>query len=185
MRIDQQNAGRIHDEFVRAGRSNTTRIDVDVSIGSSLPRNVRPRPVPQSIVRISPEFRGYQYVVVRDEVVIVEPRTRKVVTVIRDRGGSSMAGAGSGQRSGQQRAAIRLSEAQKRQIRSRLNSQNARSFNVEVREGAPVPQTVVLETIPAYLVEEIPDIRAYRYFVDQNRIVLVEPQSRTVVDIIE
>ncbi len=38
--------------------------------------------MPEVIVDIHPEWRGYRYFIVNDEVVIVEPDTLKIVAVI-------------------------------------------------------------------------------------------------------
>jgi hypothetical protein len=40
------------------------------------------------------EFRGYDYVVVNDEIVIVDPSTRRVAEVIREGGGGGDRGDG-------------------------------------------------------------------------------------------
>ena len=53
-----------------------------MNVDEPLPGNVELMPLPSSIVSIVPEYRGYDYVVVRDEIVIVQPSTRKVVEVI-------------------------------------------------------------------------------------------------------
>ena len=41
---------------------------------------------------IVPEYRGYDYVVENDNIVIVQPSTRKVVEVISDTGGAGPRG---------------------------------------------------------------------------------------------
>jgi hypothetical protein len=172
--VDRQKASRVHDELIRSGRREN--INVSINIGEALPQRVRVRPVPQSIVSISPEFRGYDYVVVRDEIVIVEPRTKKVVTIIRsnDNRGSRA-----------ERAAFSLNTSQKSRIRRDIRMDGARNVDVEVHEGRPVPQTVVLESLPDVVIREIPEVRRYRYFVDDRRIILVDPDTREVVDIID
>ncbi len=62
-------------------------VNFSVSVGVNVPSTVSVRQLPASIVEIVPEYRGYDYVVVRDEIVIVEPRTRKIVTVVHRGGG--------------------------------------------------------------------------------------------------
>src|SRR5436305_938740 len=66
----------------RAARN--PNINIQVSIGERLPSRVRARPLPPDIVRIEPRYRGYEYTVVEDQVYIVEPRTKKVVDIIRE-----------------------------------------------------------------------------------------------------
>jgi hypothetical protein len=59
-----------------------------------------------------------------------------------------------------------------------------RRFNIDVRPGMIVPQDVVLQPLPQMIVEEIPEVREYRFFVDRDDIVLVDPNSREVVEIL-
>lgn len=39
-------------------------------------------PLPASIIEIHPAWHGYDYVVGEDEVIIVQPHTRKIVEII-------------------------------------------------------------------------------------------------------
>jgi len=55
---------------------------------------------------------------------------------------------------------------------------------VDVRLGARVPQAVELYEIPAPVVTEIPSVRRYRYMVVNNEVVLVDPATSEVVEII-
>jgi hypothetical protein len=51
-----------------------------------LPPRVRPRPLPPDIVRIAPQYREYEYTVVDNRVVIVDPRSRGLVDVLDESG---------------------------------------------------------------------------------------------------
>ena len=61
-------------------------INISVNVGANLPGDVDIRPLPPSIIELVPEYRDYDYVVVDDEIVIVQPSTRKVVEIIRTGG---------------------------------------------------------------------------------------------------
>jgi hypothetical protein len=67
---------------MRGNVNRVTNLGVNVSIGVALPRTVVIRPLPPDIIRIVPEYRGYDYVVYNDEIIIIEPRTREVVYII-------------------------------------------------------------------------------------------------------
>jgi len=43
---------------------------------------VRFAPIPASIIVIEPAWRGYEYFLVREEIVIVDPATMEIVAVI-------------------------------------------------------------------------------------------------------
>jgi hypothetical protein len=59
-----------------------TNVDFDVKVGVVVPRTVRVAPVPRTIVDIQPEWRGFMYFVYADEIIIVEPRTLRIVAVL-------------------------------------------------------------------------------------------------------
>lgn len=50
--------------------------------------------------------------------------------------------------------------------------------------GAPVPDTVELQPLPEELYVESPAMRNYRYFVTQDEVVLVNPQTRRVIQVV-
>jgi Protein of unknown function (DUF1236) len=68
------------------GREHGPRLgskdNFDVTVGTRIPRNVHVVVLPEEIVRIVPEYRGYEYFLVGDEIVIVDPRTLEIVAII-------------------------------------------------------------------------------------------------------
>jgi hypothetical protein len=53
--------------------------------------------------------------------------------------------------------------------------------DVELRVGARVPATAQLYAIPQSVAVEVPTVQAYKYMVVNNRVVLVDPATSTVV----
>jgi hypothetical protein len=51
-------------------------------VGTAVPRRIKLAPVPSTIVEIQPAWRGYEYFLVGDEIVIVNPRTMEIVAVV-------------------------------------------------------------------------------------------------------
>ena len=60
-------------------------VNFAVSTGTVVPETVVLHEVPETVVRVHPAWRGYKFIVVKDEIVIIEPKTRKIVTVIEKR----------------------------------------------------------------------------------------------------
>lgn len=59
------------------------RVDFNVRVGSVVPRrSVRFVPVPESLVQIEPRWHGYYYFVYENQVVVVSPRTMRIVAVL-------------------------------------------------------------------------------------------------------
>jgi hypothetical protein len=59
-----------------------SNVHFNVSVGTRVPRNVHVVVLPEQIVRIVPEYRGYDYFLIGDEIVIVDPRTLEIVAII-------------------------------------------------------------------------------------------------------
>jgi hypothetical protein len=58
-------------------------LNVSVNVGVALPRSVHLYPVPEDIVLIVPDYRGYDYIMLDDNrVAIVDPDTFEVVDII-------------------------------------------------------------------------------------------------------
>jgi hypothetical protein len=175
--IDRDKASRVHDRLVRRASRTNVDVDIDISVGSTLPDRVVLQRVPDEIIEISPEFRGYEYTVVRDEIIIVEPRTKKVVEVIRKGGGKSASS-----KSG--RSKLKLTAAQRERIRSVVREQRITRLDLDVDLGSDVPETVELAPLPDVVFTDVPELREYEYFVTNEEIVLVEPDTREVVEVI-
>ncbi len=67
---------------IKSEKIQETNINVNVSVGTVLPASVHFYPVPQRIVEIYPEWRGYEIVLIHGRYVIVQPQTRTIVYVI-------------------------------------------------------------------------------------------------------
>jgi hypothetical protein len=74
----------IRDSVIEAhGAPRVDHVDFDVSVGTVVPRDrIHAVPVPDSLVEIDPQWHGYLYFIVEDEVVIVNPRDMRIVAVL-------------------------------------------------------------------------------------------------------
>jgi hypothetical protein len=57
-------------------------VNFSISVGTRVPREVSFHPLPASVVTIYPEWRGYEFFLVRDQIVVVDPRTLEIVAVL-------------------------------------------------------------------------------------------------------
>ena len=55
---------------------------------------------------------------------------------------------------------------------------------VELRVGAPIPQAVELHAFPEDVYVEVPTLKRYRYLHVNNQVVLVDPDTSEIVEII-
>jgi len=58
-------------------------VGIDVAVGTVIPRGrIHVVPVPETLVRIEPAWRGFLYFVYEDEIVVVNPRDMRIVAVV-------------------------------------------------------------------------------------------------------
>lgn len=84
------------------------------------------------------------------------------------------------------RERVDLTPAQRTTIYRTVTRERVRTApqSVEVRVGARLPHSVELSEIPATVIAEVPAVRRYRYMVVNNEVVLVDPATSEVVEII-
>jgi len=60
-----------------------TNVNFSISVGTRVPRSgVTFHPLPAEIVTFYPQWRGYEYILVRDQILVIDPRTGEIVDVI-------------------------------------------------------------------------------------------------------
>ena len=81
--ITPEKRTQIHEVIVKERSApRVTSVNFDLSVGTRVPRNVRFVALPPSIVTIEPDLRGYDYFMVGDRIVVVNPRTMEIVAII-------------------------------------------------------------------------------------------------------
>jgi hypothetical protein len=59
------------------------KVNFSISVGTRVPREgVTFYSLPTEVVTIYPEWRGYKYILVRDEIIVVDPNTYEIVAVL-------------------------------------------------------------------------------------------------------
>jgi hypothetical protein len=60
-----------------------TNVNFSISVGTRVPREgVSFRPLPAEVVTIYPEWRGYEFILVRNQIVVVDPVTYEIVAIL-------------------------------------------------------------------------------------------------------
>lgn len=59
-----------------------TNVNFNISVGTAIPRTVTLHPLPATVIEVYPQWRGYRFVLVEDEIVIIEPGSYRIVAVI-------------------------------------------------------------------------------------------------------
>ena len=63
-------------------RSPVTNVNFSISVGTRVPRDVHFHALPPRVVTIYPEWRSYKYILVKEQIVIIDPDTFEIVAVL-------------------------------------------------------------------------------------------------------
>jgi hypothetical protein len=184
--INDQQRTRLSQSFARVNVQPLNNVNFSVSVGVAIPRDVRLHPLPADIVEVVPQYRGYNFVMVRDEIVIVDPATYKIVTVLPRSGGSTAAAPA------RSNSKVTFTDRDRDVVRKHARASTERrttgssgSTRVEIRRGERLPDTVEIEEFPETVYREAPALREYRYIHRENRTYLVDPGERRVIEEID
>ena len=67
---------------IREHKVEPAHLNVSVSVGTRIPTSVHVYPLPVEVISIYPEWRGYDYILVGDQIVIINPRTHEIVAIV-------------------------------------------------------------------------------------------------------
>jgi len=83
VQLSSEQRTKIHASLANNGRAERiTNANFTIRVGARVPRTVRFYPLPVEIVDIVPEYQGYDYVLVGDEILIIDPETLEIVAVL-------------------------------------------------------------------------------------------------------
>ena len=68
--------------IIRRQKVAPAHLNVSVRVGTRIPDSVRFYPLPVEVVAVYPEWRGYDYILVGDEIVVIDPRTHEIVAIL-------------------------------------------------------------------------------------------------------
>ena len=182
MRLARERLGPNERQKLRQGfdyqRARVTKARFAHRVGHRIPRNVRLFAIPAGIISFFPYYRDYRYVVVDDEICIVDPRTYEIVDVIDQEyygGGSKPEVAG-----------FFLTEDQIALVRDSIPRDFPQAdVRLRLALGAELPHDVELYEFPTLLLDRIPKLRDYRFLVVEDQIVIVDPRERSIALVID
>ena len=82
IKLSSDQKARLHDTSAGGELRRVDHVDFALSAGTRVPGNVQVYPVPVSIVEIVPQYRGFDYIIVGDDLVIINPGTLTIVAVV-------------------------------------------------------------------------------------------------------
>jgi hypothetical protein len=66
----------------RQHRVAPTHLNVSVRVGTRVPESVHFYPLPEQVYVIYPEWRGYDYIMVGDQILVIDPRSHEIVAIL-------------------------------------------------------------------------------------------------------
>lgn len=82
-RVSSEKQVQISERLSRERLAEPERnLNISIRVGETIPPRVRLYRLPPEIVSIEPEYRDYEYFATNDDVVIVEPRTHRIVSQV-------------------------------------------------------------------------------------------------------
>lgn len=183
--ISDQQRTRVSQSISRVDVQPINSVNFSLTVGTSVPRDIRLQTLPSEVVEVVPQYRGYSFFVVRDEIVIVEPSSLKIVTVLPRSGGSTAAAPAPA------RSKVSFTDKDREVVRKHVKTRTAErqttgsSAKTVIRRGERLPETVEVEEFPDVVYREAPSLRDYRYIHRENRTYLVDPRERMVIEEID
>jgi Protein of unknown function (DUF1236) len=68
--------------IIRQQKVPQTHINVSVRVGARIPVRVHYYALPPAVIAVYPEWQGYDYILVGEQIVIVDPRTHLIVAIL-------------------------------------------------------------------------------------------------------
>ncbi|MDH2343553.1 DUF1236 domain-containing protein [Bradyrhizobium sp. SSUT18] len=166
-----------------------TSVNFSLSVGTVVPRDIQLSTLPPDVVEIVPQYRGYSFALVKDEIVVVDPATYKIVTVL-PYSGQSTATTTTTRERGASKFSDRDREVIRKHAKTRTEGRSERqttgsTARSEIHVGDRVPDSVEVEEFPSTVYRDAPDLREYRYIHRDSRTYVIEPRERRIIEEID
>jgi hypothetical protein len=82
VQLSSDQRSKIHASIFNQKTERVSNANFTIRVGERVPRTIRFYPLPTDVVEIVPEYSGYDYVLVGDEILIIDPNTLEIVAVL-------------------------------------------------------------------------------------------------------
>src|SRR3954454_24656045 len=189
VKIDKQQETKISASISHLNVRPLTNVNFSLNVGTVVPRDIQLSTLPPDVVDIVPQYRGYSFAVVKNEIVVVDPATYKIVTVLPYSGQSTATTTTTRERSAS-KFSDRDREVIRKHAKTRTEGRSERqttgsTARSEIHVGYRVPESVEVEELPSTVYRDAPDLREYRYIPRDTRTYVVEPGERPSIEEID
>ena len=155
-----------------------TNVTFSIAIGTQVPRSVQLRALSSDLVTFVPDYRGYSYFVVEEQIMIVEPASHEIVAIVPYTGAgpapapSQVATTPAPMNSRPVRLNTEQREVQKKHVKERKATKPTRERSKPVEEQ--IPRQVVVESEPR---REASPKRRDRYIREDDDVMVIDPDD--------
>ena len=82
LKLSDQQRQQIHDFFAKQQGDRTKDVNFTLAIGSAVPQDVQLQKLPDEVTAALGGYQADQYIIVGNQLVIVEPNARRVVAIV-------------------------------------------------------------------------------------------------------
>ncbi len=82
LRLSKQQRAQVRSYLASKKSDRADNINFDVTLGAAVPQQVRLQKLPPELASVMQGYQGDEYVVVGDQLVIVDPSARRVVAIV-------------------------------------------------------------------------------------------------------
>jgi hypothetical protein len=83
VKLSDQQRTQVKDIVVKDRNvARVDHVDFSINVGVAVPRSVHVAVLPAEVVTIVPEYRGYDYIIVGDQLLIIDPNTMEIVYIL-------------------------------------------------------------------------------------------------------
>jgi len=181
VQLSEQQRTNVHETLLKESNLNRgSNVNVSISVGTRIPRSVRLAPLPASIISVVPAFRSYQYVVVNDQICIVDPNSFEIVEIIAAPGRTARTDDHGG------RGGLMLTEDEKAIVLRSIDMDRNSTLGLgTLSEGSAVPRGANVHSFPDKVVQEVPKLKGHKFFTAENRVAIVDTQGDKVQLVLE
>jgi hypothetical protein len=181
VQLSEQQRSNVHQTLLKESNLNrATNLNISISVGTRIPRSVRLVALPASIISVVPAYRSYQYVVVNDEICIVDPNSYEIVEVIAAPGQTARVDSRGGQ------SALVLTEEEKAIVLRSIDMDRNSTLGLgTLTEGSSVPRGANVQVFSDTVVQQVPKLKGHKFFAAENRVAIVDTQGDKVQLVLE
>ena len=179
--LSEQQRSNVHQTILKERNLNrASNVNITISVGTRIPRSVRLVALPASIISVVPAYRSYRYVVVNEQICVVDPNTYEIVEVIALPGQTARVDGPAGQ------ATLVLTEDEKVIVLRAVDMDRSSTLGLgTLTEGSSVPRGADVQSFPDTVVQQVPKLKGHKYFAAENRVAIVDPQGDKVQLVLE